>query len=63
MRLLCRRAARLPNVMVSTASAAKASSHGRSWLVSAANTRISAANAAALVLTDMNAVTGVGAPW
>ena len=63
LRLVCRSAARLPSVIVSTASTARASSHGLSWLSRLASTRNSAVNAATFVATDMNAVTGVGAPW
>ena len=59
----CPIAPTLPTMMVTTASVAKAGAHTSAALISAvSNRRISTPNAAALVATAMNAVTGVGAP-
>jgi hypothetical protein len=53
----------LPTTIVTTARAASAGAHVPAVRISASsNSRSSTPNAAALVATAMNAVTGVGAP-
>src|SRR6516165_2224593 len=57
-------AAMLPTARVSAASAHTAGRQSSRYVGNASvNTRIRAAKPAALVADDMNAVTGVGAPW
>ena len=57
-------AIRLPTTMLVAATKARSVCHsGARWGRPPAKTRTLMANAAALVPTDMKAVTGIGAPW
>src|SRR6267378_8286940 len=60
----CVIAVRLPTTMLVAATKASSACHsGARWGSPPAKTRMIMANAAALVPTDMKAVTGMGAPW
>jgi hypothetical protein len=59
----CAMAIRLPTIMLVAATNASRTCHsGARWGRPPAKTRMIIANPAALVPTDMNAVTGIGAP-
>ena len=62
--LVCAIARMLPTTIETAARphTTGAQSHASAWNATS-STRISAANAATFVAADMNAVTGVGAPW
>ncbi len=63
-KLDCAIAIRLPTIMLVAATKASSTCHsGERWGRPPAKTRTIIAKAAALVPTDMNAVTGIGAPW
>src|SRR5437660_11678462 len=64
LRLVWVMAIRLPTTMLVAATKARRACHsGARWGRPPAKTRTIIAKAAALVPTDMNAVTGIGAPW